>query len=93
VQDTSGALAIQHFLRRLYPDPMTHAPDWTLLAAPNGGFMGVASASAQAPLKKAGFDAADVDFDKAEKYSDWAFVYEPYRNPRSTPAARTTPAQ
>jgi type II secretory pathway pseudopilin PulG len=93
VQDTSGALTNQHFLRRLYPDPITRAADWTLLPAPNGGFMGVASVSAQAPLKHAGFDAADVDFDKAEKYSDWTFVYEPHRNSRLTPAAGTTPSR
>ena len=93
VQDTSGALATQHFLRRLYRDPMTGAADWTLLPGTNGGFMGVASASARAPLKHAGFDPADVDFDKAEKYSDWTFVYDPHRNTRSPPAAGTTPSR
>jgi type II secretory pathway pseudopilin PulG len=80
VEDTSGGVTSQHFLRRLYPDPMTRAADWTLLPAPNGGFMGVASTSAQVPLKRVGFDAQDVDFDKAEKYSDWGFVYQPRRN-------------
>jgi type II secretory pathway pseudopilin PulG len=79
VEDTSGGLTSQHFLRRLYPDPMTRAADWILLPAPNGGFMGIASTSAQVPLRHAGFDVQDVDFDKAEKYSDWAFVYQPAR--------------
>jgi len=79
VEDTSGGVTSQHFLRRLYPDPMTRAADWKLLPAPNGGFMGIASTSAQVPLKHSGFDAADVDFDKAGMYSDWVFVYEPAR--------------
>lgn len=93
VQDTSGALTVQHFLRHLYPDPMTRAADWTLLPAPNGGFMGVSSASARAPLKHAGFDAMDVDFDKAEKYSDWVFVYEPQRNSRFPLGGAGTPSR
>jgi len=77
VEDNSGAATEQHFLRRLYRDPMTRATDWTLLPAPNGGFMGIASISTRAPLKHAGFDPQDVDFEQAEKYSDWTFLYEP----------------
>jgi type II secretory pathway pseudopilin PulG len=94
VQDTSNALTPQHFLRRLYQDPMTRSADWTLLPAPNGGFMGVASTSAEAPLKHAGFDPEDVDFDKAEKYSDWAFIHDPRRNFRPpAPAGGGAPSR
>jgi hypothetical protein len=50
----------------------------------------VSSSSARAPLKRAGFEAVDVDFDKAEKYSDWAFVYDPVRGLRS-PIGRGAP--
>lgn len=80
VEDNSGAAITQHFLRRPYADPMTRAADWTLLPAPNGGFMGVASRCAQAPLKRAGFDPQDVDFDKAAHYADWLFTFEPGRH-------------
>jgi len=79
MEDNSGAATAQHFLRRLYPDPMTRAADWTLLPAPNGGFMGIASRSKLVPLKRAGFDPDDVDFDQAEHYADWVFVFEPGR--------------
>jgi type II secretory pathway pseudopilin PulG len=76
-QSTDSAAATRYFLRRPYRDPMTGAGDWSLIPAANGGFMGVASTSARAPLKRAGFDWSDTDFDKAEKYSDWAFIYDP----------------
>lgn len=66
-----------HDLRQLYPDPMTNAVDWTLVQAPNGGIMGVASASKRAPLKTAGFDDADQDFAKAATYGDWQFTFVP----------------
>ena len=73
--------APDHYLRRSYRDPMTRQADWTLIPAPGVGFMGVASSSKQVPLKRADFDDADVDFDKAETYADWLFVYNP--RPRS----------
>jgi type II secretory pathway pseudopilin PulG len=88
VADSNGAPTEQHFLRHLYPDPMTRATDWTLLPAPNGGFMGIASSSTRAPIKHAGFDAQDMDFDQAEKYSDWTFLYQPVRVARPLPTAR-----
>jgi type II secretory pathway pseudopilin PulG len=75
-----GALA-NRYLRRLYPDPMTGAVDWTLLPAPGGGIMGVASASARPPLKRAGFDDVDAGFDTAETYAGWSFVYDPRFRP------------
>lgn len=64
-----------HYLRRLYPDPMTNAVDWLLVPAPNGGIMGVASSSKRVPLKAAGFDAAEKDFADAKTYGDWQFTF------------------
>jgi type II secretory pathway pseudopilin PulG len=72
-------------LRQLYPDPMTGAVDWVLLPAPDGGIMGVASRSARAPLKTAGFDQADAGFDKAGTYQDWQFVFLPALARRHAP--------
>lgn len=65
------------YLRRLYPDPMTHGADWVLIPAPDGGIMGVASSSKQAPLKTGGFDAVDVGFGDAKGYGDWQFTFQP----------------
>jgi type II secretory pathway pseudopilin PulG len=92
IQDTGSGASSQHFLRRWYRDPITGSPDWKLIPAPNGGFMGVASTSERAPLKRAGFEALDLDFDKAEKYSDWAFVHDPLRDFHSAvPTGRPLP--
>ena len=66
-------------LRRLYPDPMTNAVDWTLVPALNGGIMGVASSSKRAPLKSGHFDGADQPFADAKAYSDWEFTFQPGR--------------
>src|SRR5450631_1453800 len=74
--DQNGPLPA-HFLRRLYRDPMTRDTDWVLVPAPGGGFTGVASASTGTPLKSAGFDDEDIDFDKADSYSKWVFSYDP----------------
>ncbi len=65
------------YIRRLYPDPMTNALDWTLVRAPSGGIMGVASGSKRAPLKTAHFDDADHDFADAKSYADWQFTVVP----------------
>ena len=64
------------YLRQLYPDPMTHALDWTLVQGPDGGIMGVASSSVRAPLKTAHFDDADKDFEDATSYGDWKFTVQ-----------------
>ncbi len=73
----TGGPTPQHYLRRLYRDPMTHAVDWTLIPAPGQGIMGIASSSQRAPLKRAGFDVADESFEKAETYADWMFLFDP----------------
>jgi type II secretory pathway pseudopilin PulG len=74
VTDTRVPLP-RRFLRRLYPDPVTGAVDWELIRGADGGIMGVASSSAEQPIKVARFRAADVSFEKAAHYNDWKFVY------------------
>ncbi len=78
-----------HYLRRLYPDPMTNAVDWQLLLAPGGGIMGIASSSTRAPLKTAQFDDVDQGFEDAAAYGDWKFTFVPAANRRRNPAPRT----
>jgi type II secretory pathway pseudopilin PulG len=73
------------FLRSLYRDPMTSAPDWVLVPAPTGGIMGVASSSARAPIKTGRFDEADKDFEDAATYQDWQFTFPPRALQRKKP--------
>lgn len=79
---------VRRHLRRLYPDPITGGEQWGLVPASDGGIAGVFSLSEKAPLKTAGFTGADAAFEKAERYSDWKFVYAPLaeRRNRSAPA-------
>lgn len=75
-----------HYLRQLYPDPMTNAADWLLVKAPSGGIMGVASSSKRAPLKTGKFDdVADHGFADAASYSDWEFTFVPGAHRRKLP--------
>jgi type II secretory pathway pseudopilin PulG len=66
-----------HYLRKIYPDPMTGESQWGLVLAQGGGLAGVYSFSEDKPFKIAGFINADSLFESAEKYSDWKFVYRP----------------
>jgi type II secretory pathway pseudopilin PulG len=77
------------YLRQLYRDPMTNAVDWTLIEAPGGGVMGVASSSKRAPLKTARFDAADEEFEGATSYGDWQFTARAGAGKK--PKARSSP--
>jgi type II secretory pathway pseudopilin PulG len=70
-------LATARYLRRIYIDPMTNKPDWGLVQAPDGGIMGVYSLSNEAPLKRSNFRQRDLDFENANSYMKWKFVYEP----------------
>lgn len=63
----------ERYLRRLYPDPITGG-DWMLIRGPQGGIVGVHSASEAKPLKVAGFRPRDAAFAHAERYADWEFV-------------------
>jgi type II secretory pathway pseudopilin PulG len=67
--------ALQRYLRRVYPDPMTASKEWELVPAPDGGIIGVHSSSKEKPLKTGNFPAGDEDFRNAKSYADWKFVY------------------
>lgn len=73
------------YLRVLYPDPMS--PDgkseWKLIRAADGGIAGVASQSADVPMKQANFPSGLEHFADARSYAEWAFEYSP------RPVART----
>jgi type II secretory pathway pseudopilin PulG len=67
----------RHHLRRLYADPMTGAPDWTLIQTAGIGIQGIASSSLEAPIKKSGFPEDESTFADAKSYADWQFVFVP----------------
>jgi type II secretory pathway pseudopilin PulG len=78
----------ERYLRKLYPDPVT-GKEWILVKAPDGGILGVHSASEDKPFKTARFKVRDASFEGAQKYSDWKFVYMPQAAPAATkPAAK-----
>lgn len=64
-------------LRKLYRDPMTGKPEWGLVMAEEGGIQGVYTLSNLAPIKQAGFDQENADFEKKLRYSEWKFLYLP----------------
>jgi type II secretory pathway pseudopilin PulG len=81
----------RHHLRRLYPDPITGKPDWSLILTPSGqGIMGVASSSQAAPRKRDGFDLIDELFKGADCYCLWRFVHYANRFNRPVTTGTTT---
>ncbi len=68
---------IQRYLRRIYQDPVTGKTNWGTVLAAEGGVKGVYSLSDKKPMKVAGFRAEETDFEKAHRYSDWRFIYDP----------------
>jgi len=67
----------QHYLRKLYRDPITNQAQWGLVISPDGGIMGVHSFSDDRPIKTAEFDYLNRSFEGAESYSKWRFTYSP----------------
>jgi len=70
----------KHYLRQLYPDPMTGQADWTLIKTPDqSGIQGVASTSQATPIKRDRFDPVDSTFKNKDCYCQWQFLYLPNR--------------
>jgi type II secretory pathway pseudopilin PulG len=70
-----------HYLRRLYADPMTGQADWNIIRTESLGITGISSTSTAVPIKKGGFSPEEESFGDAESYSDWKFIFVP-RNGR-----------
>jgi len=70
-----------HYLRRLYADPMTGKADWLIIRTASLGITGISSSSAAAPIKKGGFSQDEESFGDADSYQDWKFIFVP-RNGR-----------
>ncbi|MGZ5198613.1 MAG: type II secretion system protein [Telluria sp.] len=67
----------RRYLRKIYVDPMTGAPEWGLVRGADGAIYGVYSTSHERPLKHARFARADQNFSQAETYADWVFMFSP----------------
>lgn len=65
----------QHYLRKLYRDPIMNQKQWGIVTAPEGGIMGVRSLSDATPIKTTNFGYEDQAFEGATKHSDWQFIY------------------
>jgi type II secretory pathway pseudopilin PulG len=77
VEDKRFPMPVRH-LRRIYADPMTGGTDWGVVEAPGGaGIMGVHSLSEEKPIKSANFATNQQEFETAESYKAWRFVYSP----------------
>lgn len=74
-------LSTQRYLRKIFIDPMTGKPGWSLVTAPEGGIMGVYSLSDATPLKTGSFRHADRALEGKSRYSEWKFAYEPAAQP------------
>jgi len=73
----------QHYIRTLYPDPMTADGQWSLVRGDDGGILGVASTSRARPLRHANFPPGLEDFAGAASYADWVFQF---KSPPTAPA-------
>lgn len=73
--DDRRFLPARRHLRRLYADPMTGRPDWGLVRGADGGVIGVYSLSRRMPLKRDGFAATDLDFERKAQYAEWRFIH------------------
>ena len=67
----SGA---KRHLRRLYTDPITGKPEWSLILQ-QGRIVGIHSTSVQRPIKQDNFDDDDAGLAKKPRYADWIFTY------------------
>lgn len=100
--DDRRGLKPEHWLRHLYPDPLTGSTDWELITSPDGGVMGVASRGQGVPIKRVSFgDRYERDFKDKDCYCEWKFVFKPARHRRraldsaikaTPPAELSTPA-
>jgi type II secretory pathway pseudopilin PulG len=84
----------RRYLRRIYADPMTGAPDWDLVRLPDGAIVGVRSRSEGKPLKTANFAPHEASFANAATYRDWVFSPAPLRGVESpvAPAPGSPPS-
>lgn len=75
LEDTRFVGTMRH-LRKLYGDPVNHDKPWTLLHAPGGGIIGVASQSDKRVLRQRPLNVARALPVAGVRYSEWHFIYD-----------------
>ena len=96
LQDDRHSIPVRH-LRRLYPDPLTGAPQWGAVLQ-GSRIAGVYSLAKGTPQKQGGFAKEAQNFNGKSSYREWAFVFVPPsplpvgRAVRPTPGAPAAPA-
>jgi type II secretory pathway pseudopilin PulG len=73
LEDARNNTKVQHYLRKMYPDPMTRSANWGEIRLAGGQLVGVYSQSNDTPLKTSGFAWRDKQFAGKERYSEWEF--------------------
>ena len=99
LEDSRNSSKVQHYLRKLYVDPMTRSTNWGEVRLAGGQLVGVYSQSNEAPIKTFGFALRDKQFADKERYSEWEFrsalpAANPVISPNgsySTPGASISP--
>jgi type II secretory pathway pseudopilin PulG len=71
------SLTTQRYLRRIYADPLTGRSEWGLVRTNDGRIAGIYSLSDRRPIKISGFDRELAEFEGADRYAQWQFVYRP----------------
>lgn len=80
--DKRQAGTVRH-LRKIYTDPLTLQSKWGLVRALDGGISGIYSVAPGFPLKNREFFSNEGDFNEAQTYAGWRFVYQPRETPSS----------
>jgi type II secretory pathway pseudopilin PulG len=75
----------RRYLRKIYRDPMTGGIEWGLLRTADGMILGIYSLSQAEPIKKAGFNLDDREFEGKTKYAEWVFVHKPRKGVQLVP--------
>ena len=68
---------LKRHIRKLYKDPVSKNGEWELIYNSTDKIIGVHSKSGDKPLKTGNFNLEYKKFEKANRYSDWKFVYIP----------------
>lgn len=69
--------AVRRHLRKIYRNPIDEKGKWELIRDGAGRIKGVYGKSEEKPLKRSEFDISYSEFENAETYTDWKFVFVP----------------
>jgi type II secretory pathway pseudopilin PulG len=68
---------VKRHLRKWYTDPMNRGKDWVYILDASQRLKGVHSAHEGTPLKTGNFPKDYSEFEQAQTYADWTFVFVP----------------